>query len=704
MNQKLVIARGEPRKIEARPSGRFDLIVPARLAADQHIGVDQEPHPISPRNIRLRVGAGLCPRLGSLQQPAANDHSAPAEAPHARPVPPAIDGSRHEGRSEITLHDAGPTDRRAEPTSSVCGDWNPSAPPIPLPRVRRPLCFARSYVTHRESEAACGSRIAPFAKPWTLREAVCNRRSLPPVSDFPSLPLAPGDYHAEWYIDDRVIPGHVRFEPMQPTEAELFDDIKERDPNARFWIGEESKVDRIAGSLRSGQDVVLTDVTLITWFPRRTTAMARHAVVGIGVGQVEGDAYERIRMQITGGDLLFGVAPIKATRWPANTEAHLQGLFGAEGNPGSTHEWGDHESGVSIKCSYEYSFSMGNSYHHEMRFAPVIAMTSPTPRTVDEWISAWVMPLLRVASLATRQPQRIAWITVEAGDPDAEGVERRHQPSGVVFGSGITQAPYQAEFPKEFREWETRPLFTLDSLPVPLQDLIVRWRGLESDKNPFLELYTQALMQNDLPQRARFLYLVQALEALHGHENQEADDQSQAVHMAKRTAALDDLAAVDADEAVVASPVRERLVSATRFIRKNLSKRQPDSLDRRIGALVKQLPESVRESLSTPEMATIEADLIEDGQTTLPNQFRVLRNWLSHGVKNYPPAEVRPWARSLETLCRAHSLRLLGFDEQAIVDGLVPPKRPESMTPDTYEEPSEDEPGAEGVVVTDPPA
>jgi len=511
-------------------------------------------------------------------------------------------------------------------------------------------------------------------------------RSLPVVSDFPSLPLSPGDYPTEWYIGGRTIPGQIHLEPMRPAIAELFGDLEERGPGQTSWVGSESKADRIVGSLRSGQDVVLTDVDITTWFPRRNTAIARHAVVGLGIAEVEGDAYERVRLQITGGDLFFGAAPIRATYWPQDPAATADGRFSAERNPESEHEWTEHASGVEISCSYDYSYSFANAYRHEMIFAPVVTMTSGVPLSVDEWIDGWVMPLLRVASLATRQPQRLAWITVHSSDPDAGGVERRSGPSGIVFGTGISQAPYQASFPEEFREHETRPLFTLASLPVPLQDLIVRWRGLEDGRNPFVELYTQALMQSDLPQRARYLYLLQALEALHGHENQRQDARSQAGYAAKRESALADLAAVAEVGELAEHPVRERLLTATRFIKRNLMKRQPDSLDRRIDVLIKQLPEAVCDQLHTPEMATIESDLVEDGQTTLPNQFRVLRNWLSHGVRNYPPRELRPWVRAAEILCRAHALRLLGFDDQAIVGGLAPPTAPKPDAPGSAED------------------
>ena len=96
-----------------------------------------------------------------------------------------------------------------------------------------------------------------------------------------------------------------------------------------------------------------------------------------------------------------------------------------------------------------------------------------------------------------------------------------------------------------------------------------------------------------------------------------------------------------------------------------------DSLDRRIGELVSALPDRVGETLAQPEMAGLAAELAARGATTLGDQLRVLRNDLSHGVRNYDNATLRPWVQTAETLCRGHALRLLGFEPQHIELALV---------------------------------
>lgn len=110
-----------------------------------------------------------------------------------------------------------------------------------------------------------------------------------------------------------------------------------------------------------------------------------------------------------------------------------------------------------------------------------------------------------------RTEKRASWLTVSTEPADASGKERQAYPSGVVFGSGIEQVPYEAEYREEWRRAEGIPLFTLATMPMSLPELLRRWLALNQADNPFIEL----------PARARFLYLIQALEALHSSTSRE---------------------------------------------------------------------------------------------------------------------------------------------------------------------------------------
>ena len=477
------------------------------------------------------------------------------------------------------------------------------------------------------------------------------------MTDFPKLALAPGTYAAEWQLDDRALSGELTAEPSHPPAFELYGDMSDVDWTGGRELPEMHELTRLAGTLRSNEDVVLTDARVFTWVPGRNTGSARFAVVGLGIGGVPEDRYARVRLQITGADLLFGIPPIKTVSWPSDSAEHLEGSFSVEGNPESSQHWDDRE--LTADCSYDMQFSFGNAYSHELLFAPVIALTSSVPLTVDEWVTSWITPLLRVASLATRQPERLSWLTVEASASEEAHLPGQYPLSGMVFGGGILQAPYQAEFRKEWRDPERRPLFTLATLPVGLPDVLRRWRELSVDDNPFIELYAQAVLQIDLPPRARFLHLIQALEALHWHEHRAEDEQAQAEFAATRESALAALTEAAVDPSTVV------------FVKRNWSKRAPDSLERRLGSLIVALPNEVQDDLERADMEPLSSQLASDGGPRLEGKLRVLRNQLSHGTANYEASVLRPWVRAVETLCRGHALRLLGFDGDAICYGLA---------------------------------
>lgn len=482
------------------------------------------------------------------------------------------------------------------------------------------------------------------------------------MTDFPRLSFQPGNYAAEWVLGERTIAGEFSGDPLRRPTMSMFGDVEEVDWSQGGGFPQHYQYDRVIGHLRSGEDVVLTDADIAIWFPdQRSSGSARHAIVGWNVADVPDDRYSRVRFQFTNADLFFGVAPIGRIWWPAVGTPALAGEFKIEGNPDANHRWEDERADLIAECTYDVSFSPTNAHRHEVTFAPVVSLASGSPLTVDEWVDRWVQPMLGVASLASRAPQRLSWLTVSTEPADASGKERQAYPSGVVFGSGIEQVPYEAEYREEWRRAEGRPLFTLATMPMSLPELLRRWLALNQADNPFIELYGQTLRQTELPARARFLYLIQALEALHSSEQRAADEEAQAHFADKRAKALEALQSVGLESSVVT------------FIRHNWSKRRQDSLDRRLRSLIESLPARVRECLVTDEMDNVRSHLIEDGAARLEGQLGLLRNQLSHGTRNYDDRVLGPWAVTAETICRAHALRTLGFDDESVESGLAAP-------------------------------
>ena len=88
--------------------------------------------------------------------------------------------------------------------------------------------------------------------------------------------------------------------------------------------------------------------------------------------------------------------------------------------------------------------------------------------------------------------------------------------------------------------------------------------------------------------------------------------------------------------------------------------------------LIRSLPDAIRRKTELPQSDPVAAMLRNRGARSLEEQLRVLRNDLSHGDQNYEEWELRPWVNVLETLCRSHVLRLLGFDPKAIALAIAP--------------------------------
>jgi hypothetical protein len=171
----------------------------------------------------------------------------------------------------------------------------------------------------------------------------------------------------------------------------------------------------------------------------------------------------------------------------------------------------------------------------------------------------------------------------------------------------------------------------------------------------------RALFQPDLPPRARFLYLIQALEARHSFTTHAADAKAQRAFATRR-------------EQVVEAAARAGLaLDDLRFLKAEWSKRRTDSLERRLLALLNELPPPVRQSTeSDARLDPIRSQLVaaDANATTFQAQLRVLRNQLSHGDRNYPDYELEPWVAVVETICRAQLLALLGFPASNIEEAL----------------------------------
>lgn len=333
---------------------------------------------------------------------------------------------------------------------------------------------------------------------------------------FPQLIVEPGDYLCKIHYQGTEVPGEIGLDAGKPPVVSLMGEFANTSAPVRSFP-ETTTIDRLTGRLRNGHDLLLTDTEVQTWLPGQTIVRARYALVGLGVAELHTERFKRIRFQVTGLDAFFGVNPLKQLRWPKAENWFQEGEFSATINPQGRFKF--REDDIVVDCRDESSFGP-DGYSFNLRFTPVISIERSRSLTIDEWMEQWITPTLRIVTVATRKPREISWVT--AHDPDEAA--KTGFTACQLFGSGIAQQPYEAARPEEWQDPERRPLFALSNLQTPLPSLVRKWRQIESEENPFLELFRLTLFQTDLPHRAKFLYLVQALEALHGYQNRDAEE------------------------------------------------------------------------------------------------------------------------------------------------------------------------------------
>ena len=86
-------------------------------------------------------------------------------------------------------------------------------------------------------------------------------------------------------------------------------------------------------------------------------------------------------------------------------------------------------------------------------------------------------------------------------------------------------------------------------------------------------------------------------------------------------------------------------------------------------------PPCMRLSPTLPD-GDVLAGMAAGAPQPIESLLRRLRNDLSHGNRDHDERSLRPWVALVETICRAHALRLLGFDDAAIVAGMAAPSAP----------------------------
>lgn len=483
--------------------------------------------------------------------------------------------------------------------------------------------------------------------------------------------IEPQEYLCTWLVPtgDTVLPlpGVIVLGPNRPPSGIVYGDlpleVKDLGGGQRWATFPQTlNCDHLIARLANGYEARLVDAHVGFWTPSQGRVSAASASVGVAPGWTgfgftrpsDGDggdraatadpvvAYYRADIQIGALDAISGTSPFSAWHFPNPKEGqHLEGQWSVTGNPESSQEWADDDA--QLRLEYDASVSVGNSYNFRFAVSPVVRVQVHKPLAVRDWVDLWVDPLRRIASVATGHPQDLTYLAVVPGDGSES--EQQPRPKCQVFGSGITQAPYQSS---AVGVRGAAAAVRLSTDEVSLLGMLRRWQELAKEHHPLIETYGSMLSSTDEHPRSRFLLLVQALEGLYGDESKTEYEERTGRHITTR------------DEVLSALEGAKLTPSQVKFLKRNLTKRPPRGLEEALRNLLGSLPVDL-----TPQLAAcglIGSAGVEPNGSDLHRVASALtkvRNDLAHGNRGYEASELHDVGQVLERIVRAHALRLL---------------------------------------------
>ncbi len=356
--------------------------------------------------------------------------------------------------------------------------------------------------------AHSGDRYLGGAATGCLIPPVEPQEAASPLPEYPSLVINPGSY-----------PCVVEHPNGQRLAAEL-DLAAGRDPQGQVfgWPVQArngvttlpqpaERFPLLKCDLRAGWEVLLLDVTVTAWFPERASLQASLALAGHGLFSNPSRSFPEASLQITEGHRLFAKAPLTKVTFPTPMPETGKVEFGVEVDRDANVTYSS--GGTELRCRYWIHSSLTDYRRFFVASTPVFEMKNATPLLPGEWMTSHVLPLRELVILATIEPQTVAWAKL---DEDHEGASTQGSTrSFQLYSRDIQQAPYA---PEADPHKESRTLFTFPELPYSPVDLLRRWENLRTTHRGFVRPLMQGLTEQMSP-RARFLFLVQALEGLH---------------------------------------------------------------------------------------------------------------------------------------------------------------------------------------------
>lgn len=467
------------------------------------------------------------------------------------------------------------------------------------------------------------------------------------------LRLDPGEYQCYASLPDTTgapvrLSGLLNLLPNRPPELSLHGNvpaeatISSNDGVISYTYPQVSHLPLLAVDLVRGNDVLLLDCTIEKWAPQRAVVTAAAAFVGVTISPVEDNLQvNRLTIQVSGADAVTAPPPLQTVTFPIKREPDVPiSWVATERLPRRVT---DTDDGAELSAYWYVSFSGNDGYSHRVSFSPVIEISLTEPIDLDTLRHQWLEPLRRIVGLSTGRAETITYLTVElVGDENREL---------QGFGFDITQQPYA---PRGNDLLKIKPAFqSYGDDAASLLKLCRGWQRAQADRHPLVETLGTFLSLPAQHPRARFLLLIQALEGLHGHHNAEQFNARLDCHQEARKRAREAVKGCDKLDPEV-----------RKFIRDNLPNRPPSSLEDALKALLNALPVDLIPRLSELDLVT---SLVADNQADdWASALRVVRNGLSHGSRSWTAGTLEPAAQLLETIARAHLMRVVRVDERSI--------------------------------------
>ena len=444
------------------------------------------------------------------------------------------------------------------------------------------------------------------------------------MSEFPGLVINPGSYPCVIeHPNGQRLAAELELGVSRNPQGQVFEwPIEERD-GVRTLTQPAERFPLLKCDLRAGWEVLLVDADVQAWLPGLARLQASLAVVGHGLSADPNRSFREASAQVTEGHRLFGKAPLTKVTVPAPMPETGKVEFSVEVDRDANVTYRD--SGTELRCRYWINGSLTDYRRFFVTTAPVFEISSATPLTPAEWMTSHLLPLRELVILATLEPQTVAWATLdeEYQGASAEGSTRSFQ----LYSQDIQQTPLT---PDVDAHKESRTLFTFPQLPYSPVDLLRRWEELRTRYRGFIRPLMQGLTEQMNP-RARFLFLVQALEGLHTETVGEGPVPVEQ-HRARRKEILQTVKEAGLDE------------TQLKWLNRWLDRNGRFSLEDRL----KQLRDAVR--LDVDRVANV--DLI-------PGDIPNIRNRLSHGAEDYSWEILNPAMQIMSAIGVAHVLRML---------------------------------------------